>query len=264
MARTIATIEKNITDKLEVDFDLSTSAVSEWSLWVHCVAYCIYVFELILDAFKSEMDADANRSVAGTVSWYNEVCYEFQLGDELIFDETTGLLSYATEDEEARIVKIAAVNVTDGVIIIRVATEDGGNIIPLTDVQVLDFKNYIDAIKFAGTNTSVISTEADDVKYNLTVYYQPSSPVADVEAAVLAALEDFKTAQKFGGVIYEHKLIDAVINVSGVVTASLTYFAYKAAEDVDFVAIDTLAQLHAGYFNFTDDSTLTLTSIYDV
>ena len=96
MARTIEQIEKSITERLKVSFTLSTSAASEWRLWVHCMAYGIYLFEIVLDTFKKEMDEDAEKEVAGTVTWYNDKCYEFQMGHELVFDTVTGLLEYPT------------------------------------------------------------------------------------------------------------------------------------------------------------------------
>lgn len=61
MARTIEQIKESITGKLKTSFDLSSSAAAEWRLWVHCVAYAIYMFEIVLDAFKAEMDADAKK-----------------------------------------------------------------------------------------------------------------------------------------------------------------------------------------------------------
>lgn len=266
MARTIQQIEESITGRLQVAFNLSTSAASEWRLWVHCVAYCIYNFELVLDAFKREMDADAEKEVAGTVTWYNDKCYEFQMGHELAFDTTTGLLEYKTADESARVVKIASVNVSkDNTIMFRVATEDEeGKIVPLTSNQLLNFKNYIDAVKFAGTKSEVISTDADEVKYHIKAYYNPANPVDTVKGAVLASLEEFKTAQKFGGVIYSHKMLEAVTAVPGVVTAKTLSLARKGTEDEEFVPIDTMAYLYAGYFNYTEDSVLEMVSINDI
>jgi hypothetical protein len=266
MARTIQQIEESITERLQTTFSLSTSAAAEWRLWVHCVAYGIYLFEVVLDTFKAEMDADAEKEVAGTVTWYNDKCYEFQMGHELVFDETTGLLEYKTVDESARVVKIASVNVAeDNTIMFRVATEDeSGKIVPLTSNQLLNFKNYVDAIKFAGTKSQVISTDADEVKYSIKVYYNPANPVDTVEEAVRAALEEFKTAQKFGGVIYSHKLLEAVTSVTGVVTAKLVSLSRKGTEDEDFVPVDTMATLHAGYFNYTEDSKLEMVSINDI
>lgn len=223
-------------------------------------------FEIVLDTFKREMDEDAEKEVAGTVTWYNDKCYEFQMGHELVFDTVTGLLEYPTVDESARVIKIASVNVAeDNTIMFRVATEDeAGKIVPLTSNQLLNFKNYIDAIKFAGTKSEVISTDADEVRYDIKVYYNPANPVDSVQEAVLASLEEFKTAQKFGGVIYSHKMLEAVTAVTGVVTAKTVVLSRKGTEDEDFIPIDTMATLHAGYFNYTEDSKLEMVSINDI
>lgn len=266
MARTIQQIEESITGRLQATFSLSTSAASEWRLWVHCVAYCIYSFELVLDAFKREMDADAEKEVAGTLTWYNDKCYEFQMGHELVFDTVTGLLEYEKVDESARVVKIASVNVAeDNTIMFRVATEDEeGKIVPLTSNQLLNFKNYIDAVKFAGTKSEIISTDADEVKYDIKVYYNPANPVDTVRETVLASLEEFKTSQKFGGVIYSHKMLEAVTTVTGVVTAKMLSLSRKGTEDADFIPIDTMAYLYAGYFNYAGDSRLEMVSINDI
>ncbi|MFI3322079.1 MAG: hypothetical protein R3Y50_06095 [Rikenellaceae bacterium] len=102
------------------------------------------------------------------------------------------------------------------------------------------------------------------MRYNITVYYNPANPVATVESEVLAALDEFKTSQKFGGIIYCHKLVEAVTAVNGVTTAKLIKLETCNSEDETFVEVDTLVYLHAGYFNFTEDSTLTLTSINDM
>ncbi len=266
MARTIQQIEESITGRLQATFSLSTSAASEWRLWVHCVAYCIYSFELVLDAFKREMDADAEKEVAGTLTWYNDKCYEFQMGHELVFDTVTGLLEYEKVDEFARVVKIASVNVAeDNTIMFRVATEDEeGKIVPLTSNQLLNFKNYIDAVKFAGTKSEIISTDADEVKYDIKVYYNPANPVDTVSEAVLASLEEFKTSQRFGGVIYSHKMLEAVTTVTGVVTAKMLSLSRKGTEDADFIPIDTMAYLYAGYFNYAGNSRLEMVSINDI
>lgn len=38
----------------------------------------------------------------------------------------------------------------------------------------------------------------------------------------------------------------------------------KGTEDEDFIPIDTMATLHAGYFNYTEDSKLEMVSINDI
>ena len=158
--------------------------------------------------FKDEMDADVQREVAGSLTWYNEMCYKFQMGHELVFSTVTGRLGYNVDDAEARIVKIACVDTVDGTLVFRVATKDDeGNVVPLTASQLLNFKNYVDAIKFAGTKSQVVSTSPDMVKYSIKVWYNPATPVDTVRSGVESALEDFRFAQHFGGIIYRHEYV---------------------------------------------------------
>lgn len=264
MARTVEQIEKTITERLSASFNLSTSAVAEWRLWVHCVAYAIHLFEVILDMFRKEIQEAADKLVVGTLTWYNNKCYEFQDGYQLEFNNSTGLLEYPVSDEQARIIKIAAVNAENGGLYFRVATTNStGEVIPITDVQMINFKNYIDAIKFAGTRSTVISTTGDQIHYIIRVFYDPATPVAMVNEDVLESLTEFKTSQRFGGVIYRHRLLEAVTTVSGVVTAEIILLERKAMDSPVFVPVGAYSYLHAGYFNYTDDSELELVSIND-
>lgn len=267
MARTITEIEASIVQRLKASFTLSTSAAAEWRMWTHCMAYCIHVFEVTLDLFKDEMDADVEREIAGSQTWYNEKCYEFQMGHELVFSDVTGKLGYEKDDAESRVVKIACVDVSeDGTLYFRVATMDeDGKIVPLTSNQMLNFKNYIDAIKFAGTKTQVISTDADLVRYQLTAWYNPATPVDTVREAVMEALDEFRISRRFGGVIYRHEMLDAVTAVDSVVTAKIVSLYRKGTDDDEWQEIDTVSHLHAGYFDYEpEDCELELLSINDL
>ncbi len=218
-----------------------------------------------MDTFKAEMDADVAQEVAGTLDWYNSKCYEFQYGHELVFDTTTGQLGYATTDEDSKIVKIAAVSVEDYTLYFKVATQsDSGEIVPLSDIEVTSFKSYVNSIKFAGTKSQVISTDADSVSYNLVVYYNPTTLASDIETNIKSALEEFKASQEFGGVLYAHLFIEAVTEVSGVVAAKLDSLKSKSANDEDYSDVGALATLYAGYYNFSDDCVITLISINDI
>lgn len=262
MARSIGEIEKTITENLDTKFSLSTSSSAEWLLWVHCFAYCIHLFEITLDLFKSEIEKAAQKAVAGTISWYNDKCYEFQMGYKLSFNTNTGQLEYENYDETARIIKTAAVNTSEDTVIFRVATQDErGAIIPLNNEQLLNFSNYIDAIKFAGTRTSIISTTADSLRYDMTVYYDPVNPSSVIELLVSDALEKFKTSQRFGGIIYRHKFVETITSINGVITVQLDELSKKGAGDTDFANIEAFAYLNAGYFDYSGDCVLSLLSV---
>lgn len=251
MARTIEQIKTDITTNLMARLSLSTSAAAEWRMWVHCSAYAIYAFEVILDAFQREMDNKADTIVPGSLTWYTEMCYRYQFGHELLFNRDTALLYYAAEDAGAKIIKIASVKEVDRLLLFKIATKNAeGVIVPLSEVQLLNFKNYLDALKFAGSKTQVISTEPDTVRYNVKVWYDPATPTTVLDETILASLDSFRTEQWFGGMIYASGFLDAIKRVSGVITAKLITLERKGIQDEAYIPIDVRADLYAGYFNY--------------
>ncbi len=264
MARTIAQIQEAIKNDLSERLPgLSTSKVGEWSLWQYIVAVAIHSFELILDLFRKEMDELTDKITPGTLRWYAEMCKRFHNGEELLFDEKTALLYYKNQDDSTNaIIKVAAVSevtvITGGVsetkLFIKVAKEEGGKITELSADEKYNFNNYIEAIKFAGCQTEVISTKADQIRYRMTVYHDPAIPHNDVEDGVKAALEAYKTSIDFDGVLYTQQLIDAVMGVKGVTTVDLPllqHHRFKDAED-EWNDVGTHASLDAGYFEYSD------------
>lgn len=264
MARSIDEIKESITANLKTKLTLSGSKVAEWQLWAWAVAVALHTFEVIIDKFRAEIETITNELRPGTLKWYTEQCYRFQNGHELRFDENTALLGYVTDDPASRIVAIASVGEVGGSVIFRVAKSDKGTIVPLSELERLNFKNYIDAIKFAGTKTGVVSTTEDKIRYRADVYYDPVYPSSMVEQRVAEALAAFKLEQVFGGVIYSQRFVDAVMAAPGVITAKLHAISRKGASDTDFVPIDVSATLEAGYFNYADDSVLIFKSIKDL
>lgn len=266
MARTIDEIKKDITAKLTAKFELSVSAAAEWRMWVHCVSYAIYVFEVILDAFQAEMDNKADTIVPGSLTWYTEMCYRYQFGHELLFNRDTALLYYDKEDTDAQIIKIASVKEVDRLLLFKVATKDADDVIvPLSEVQLLNFRNYLDAVKFAGSKTQVISTQPDIVRYHVKVWYDPATPTTVLEENIKTSLDSFRTEQWFGGMVYASGFQDAIKRVSGVVTAKLLSFERKGIQDDDYIPIDVRADLYAGYFNYADEGcTVELININDL
>lgn len=262
MARTIVQIQASITADLQERLPgLSTSKVGEWSLWTYVVAVAVHSFELILDLFRKEMDELTDKITPGTVRWYAEMCRRFQNGDTLVFDEKTALLYYPVEDPAKQIIEVAAVSESvDGGnrLFIKVAKKDGqGKIVELGPDELYNFGNYIDAVKFAGCQTEIISTKADQIQYDLVVYHDPSIPGNTISENVLSALDDYKTAIGFDGIVYRQQLLDAVMAVNGVTTCdlrTLTRHSYQSESDDDWAAVGTHVTLDAGYFEWADGS----------
>lgn len=253
MARKIDDIRASITADLQTKLNLSDSAVAEWKLWVTVAAACIYTFELIQDQFKNEVEEKIMASRPGTVPWYENTAYAFQNGHELKYNEETGVLHYEVDDPDARITAVAAVNDRNGTIVFQLAKNSNGVLEPFTALEKLNFENYINEMKLAGSKTSVISTNGDLVRYRITVYYSSTFPQGTVEAATDEALEKFKLSQTFGGVLYSAQFLDSILHVQGVTTVKLHELSCKGATDNQFNPVDVFVRLEAGYFNYSDD-----------
>lgn len=266
MAQTIKEIQDRIVTELQsAGVRLSTSAVAEWRLWTYIMAAAIYTFELVLDTFRSEVDILTNKITPGTVRWYAEMCYRFQNGHELLFDTKTAMLYYEKEVPQARIIKVVAITEGENRLSIKAAKlDDKGKIIPLTADEKHNFTGYIDAVKFAGVQTDVISTTEDKLRYDLEVYFEPSIPATTVRANVLSALEKHKTALGFDSMFYTQKFIDTVMAVPGVVTCDLKTLSRKGASSASFVPVKIFAELESGYYEYDKDCVLTLTSVKEI
>lgn len=249
MARSIDQIEISIKNKLG-SLKLSDSYPAEWKTWVHCFAYVIYTFELMLDCFRNEMDKKAESMYAGSLAWYNEMCYRFQMGDELMFDNRTARIYYEKEDEGKKIIKAAAVTVSNQCLLFKVATQKDDKLVKLGTEELTQFAAYLDRIKFAGTQTALISDEPDTITYRITLYYDPSYEAEALLTALKSSLDAYQSEQKFGGMIYRHKVLEAVTRVPGVVTAGIDSLAYRRNGLEKAKEIKTFEELHAGYFMF--------------
>lgn len=262
MARKIKEIHAEMAAELRAKHpDLSTSAVGEWRLLTWVVATAINTFEAVLDMSRAEIDAVADKITPGTVRWYVEQCKRFQNGHELKFNAQTAQLYYERDDPSARIVSVVAVTEGAERLSIKVAKVDAQNkIVPLTADELYNFTGYVDSIKFAGIETITVSTSADRLRYNAEVWFDPAVPVTAVRADVLSALDRFRTQIGFNSMLYRGRLLDAIMGVKGVVTVDLKGLDRKGTSMADFATVGVADELESGYFDYNEDSILTLTS----
>lgn len=262
MAQTIKQIQDDMSAAL-ADKGLSTSKAAEWRLWTYIIAVAINAFEIILDLFRKEIEEATDKIVSTTERWYVEMCYRFQNGHKLIFndDATAG---YAVDDPAARIIKVAAINVVkdNNKIIAKVAKlDDNGKITPLTADELYNFEGYMAVIKAAGDQVTAVSTTADLIRYNMDVYYDPAVPKTTVHGNLVTALDEFKTIRSFDAQFYPQRLIEAIMNVDGVVTVDLKKIERQGADTGgEYIPVGVVTELQSGYYDFSDDSLFELKS----
>jgi len=260
----VGTIQQNIDNEALSKFPgLNTSDASEWRNWTYIFAVAIRSIQILIANFKQWIDDRLSYLRPGTIGWYAELAKSYQDGYDLIVKED-GSLGYAIEDPASKI--ISAVSVTEsaeGFVVFKVARTVNDILEPLTQDQLLRFKNYIELVKFVGTKTSSISISADTIFYNITVYHNPSFEASGIENTVLAVIDQFKQSIGFDGVIYKQKLIQAIMAVDGVGTVVLNSLDAMSFGGT-YEPVDVLYTLSSGYFNWDEASTLTVTSISEL
>jgi len=221
---------------ITLGFDAIFSKVSFESMLFYAFAFAIWSFEMILDLFKTEIQARVDAAYIANSSWWHAQAMAFQKGIGLIMNPTTFIFGYATSDITKQIIKRVAVRQNvDGVCKVQlfVATETGSDITALTNDDKVLFEAYANTIKPAGVLIQVISGAGDIVDFSITVDYNPlvldstgkliigsNYPVIDSISNFITKLNDVD----FGGNLNITKLMDAIQLVDGVVDVSVTDF----------------------------------------
>lgn len=230
MARDITVIQAEIITAVQADPNLvgltSPSAVALWRLWTRIIAASLETEEQLNDLFRLEMEQLAREAVPGTADWLQKRVLEFQynaLSPQLV-TVIDGKATYSTIDPSLRIVTRAAVKEQSNLrVLVKAAKDDGvGGFDPLTGPELLALTGYLDAIGFVGIPIDTISRPADRVRLaSLEVYYQRQFDASVVQAAVIAAIDDYLknlSVDNFDGVLVRTDFIDAIQAVEGVVT----------------------------------------------
>jgi len=234
---------------------LSTSAVAEWKIWTYIMAVAVKLVKVIINAFTADIMVKITNTRVGSLPWYASESKKFEYGNHLIL-LSDGSLGYLIPNPELRIISNAAVteNTETGDVYIKVCKiNESGVLVKLDDAELLAFKNYINDIKTAGTKISIISYDADYIKYNMVVYYNLGYDPVALKAEVLAALETYKVNLDFNGTVYKYKLLEAILEVPGVVTVNTTLMQSRAYNG-SYTDMGTKTELASGYFNFASES----------
>jgi len=165
-------------------------------------------------------------------------------------------------DATKRIISNVSVKeTTEGNVVIKVAKQNSSaQLIALTSEELLALNQYLTKIKYAGTRLSATSVNADVIKYTITVYYDASYNLTALQAAVTAAIANFKTQLPFDGLFRSTQFVQAITAVTGVSTVKTTLLQGKSASG-SYAGIDPTYELVAGYFNYDVASAITYTAL---
>lgn len=201
----------------------TASKVAVWKLWAYITAMALHTHEVLWDKFRTEAEEIAKQSIAGNLAWYAAQVKQWQFGSFLMWNHTTFRYYYLDVNTPAgaakRIVKkvscVEVNNATLNGVLIKVAKENTGQLVPLTTVQLDSLRTYIQRIKFAGVQTSVISLPPDRIKLKLKIYYDGTLDLAVFKTTVEQSIKDYLKNIEFDGVLYLNELIDAIQAIPG-------------------------------------------------
>ncbi len=201
----------------------STSKVALWRLFIFLFAVGVWTHEQLFDAYKLEVDEKIKDAVTGNLRWYRLQCFLFQYGDSLSF--INDRYKYASINPITQIVKRASVSEVGSQLRVKVAKLDGAGIPePLTGTELTAFNNYINQIKFAGTNIAIISSVADEIviKYTITVNQQVisltgESLISPGTYPIVDVVNEYIQNLPFDGVLNFTKLTDEIQAIDGVI-----------------------------------------------
>jgi hypothetical protein len=121
-------------------------------------------------------------------------------------------------DKTKQIVKKVSVVETNGEVLIKVAKGNGGGTLePLTSGQQTALTSYVNKIKPAGVKTTILSIDADQLKFKQTITYNGQLDLGEFKIALKAAVEAYLSSIKFDGKFNVNKYIDALQAITGFV-----------------------------------------------
>lgn len=274
MARTITEIQNEIIEQVAINPVLSTLATSTsktaiWRNIANVVATVIWTVETLFDLHRTETDAKIAALKPHSLQWYAGKAVDFQYGYSLPADsdvyDNTG--EDETEVENSKIVDYAAVVEQERGLRIKVAKDDGSDLVELSNPELSAFIEYMKRIKDAGVRLSITSGPADSLKLSLDVYYDPlvlnsegeridgfsSEPVQD-------AIKKYLKNLPFNGVFVVQSLIDVLQQVEGVKIAHVASVLARYGL-LPFQSFSVKYVPDSGYLRLSDDSDLTINFI---
>ena len=247
----------------------STSKVAIWRLWVYIIAVAIWSLEKLFDQHRTDIDKRLAELKPHTARWYRSKALAFQYGFDLLPDSDKFNNQGHTEEaiEASKIVKYSAVieSKNEGRLIVKIATEQGEQLQPITDAQKQAFEAYLQEIKDAGVRLSVVNYQPDVLHLQMKIIYDPlvldgnGQSIIHATKPVEETIKSYLKRLPFNGELVLAHLIDALQQAEGVKIPHLVLAqsknitiggGYGAFETIEISKIPT-----AGYFtidNFND------------
>lgn len=272
MARDRKTIKKEMTDAFignaEIQslygltvgntFEQEFSLVSLENILFEIISFCVWTHEVIVDQ-------NAQNSRPQNLPNFRAAVLGFLDGLELVWKD--GAFSYdttgVTDVEERKIIdRCAVLESDDGELVVKIATDNGGNLEPVTEPQKVRVLAYLKQIKVPGVKIRLINETADLLKTNLTVYVDPM--IIDMTTGKLlntseeiypvkVAIENYLANLEFNGAFVKEYFRSEISKADGVKLPVVDLLQWRYA-DLPFVDVGEWQTSNAGYFKILEEN----------
>lgn len=266
MARTLIQIQEEIFNRIASDETLvalnSVSKYAKWRLMVFVVSVSIWVLENLFDTATKEVEDAIAQKGSHNKNWYRTKALEFQYGFDLITDTDKYENTSFTDEviEASKVIKYSAVTQNAGKLLIKIASEVGTVLAPITVQQKASFDAYIEEIADEGVNYLVINNPPDLLLLDLLIFCDPlvlndtGMSILDGNYPVEHALLEFMKELPFNGEFIKHELEKKLGAVKGVLIPEIVNAESRIIDDVatgtykDAQPITVKTVPDAGYF----------------
>ena len=247
-------------EELASYYDGKFSAVSIETCLISVVAACAAAVENMMDWVKEDVSKMVETERYGHSGWYVKVAkaFQYQDGDGTDYELDTESGTYSVIDEDARIVKHASCESRGFGVRLKVAKESDGALSPLSSDEKTAFESYINRQKPAGVPVQVVSRNADKLKLDMIVYYDPLVFTSQTVAQrVRDEISSYLGSIDFNGEFVSMKMVDHLQSVPGISIVEV-HNVWAKHEGYDYAHIENEARYEPepGYMVLADDDEL--------
>lgn len=237
-------------------FDQQFSSVSIENILFYCFAFAVWTLEVLFDKHRTEVEKKIEQLEPHTLRWYvnkaKAFMYGYQLAENADYYDTSGMSD--TDIDKARVVKYAVASESNTVVYLKVAAKGSdGQPAKLNTSQFNSLTSYMNTVKDAGVSIKLVNEDADRIKINLVVYYDPTAmdsegTTEDGKQPVVEAVKTAITNLPFNGVFRKSDLLAAVTAVPGVEVADMVSVQVKTANAASFTDVVGYDKPYSGYY----------------
>lgn len=237
-------------------FDQQFSTASVEMIWIEQLSEMIYVHEQIVSANAANSRPQNLPNFIATIYNFHDGLPLAWLNGQFDYD-----LTEVANPEELKIVdRCAVLESEDGELVVKVATETGGELEPLTTEQAQRLLFYLNQMKVPGVRIRLINEQADLLKATLNVYVDPLQIDLNTGQALTSeeeqfpvkdAIKDYLSKLEFNGAFVTNFFTRAIEDKPGINLVQIETIQHRFG-GFDFSPFDTFKVPQSGYFKINE------------